>query len=154
MKAPYALPTVAFIATVWLGILIGVSFLATPVKFQAPSLSLPVALDVGRVTFALLAKVEWGLCAALLAAVLAARRTVWAGMAGVLAVLLAIQAFWLLPILDQRVGLIIAGQQVAPSHDHVFYIVSDAIKGLALLALCVLALRALASRDDGQEGNT
>ena len=51
-----------------LGLLIGVSFLATPVKFRAASLDLPVALDVGRVTFELFSKVELGFCAALLIA--------------------------------------------------------------------------------------
>src|SRR5690606_30735313 len=39
------------LAVLWTGLLLGVSFLATPVKFLAPSLSLPVALDVGRQTF-------------------------------------------------------------------------------------------------------
>src|SRR5690606_24993326 len=49
----------AFVAIFWLGLLCGISFLATPVKFQVASLDLPVALEVGKVTFALLAKVEW-----------------------------------------------------------------------------------------------
>jgi hypothetical protein len=35
----------------WAGLSAGVAFLATPAKFMAPSLSLPVALDVGRHTF-------------------------------------------------------------------------------------------------------
>ena len=36
-------------ATLWAGLLMGVSFVATPVKFLAPSLSLAVALDVDQV---------------------------------------------------------------------------------------------------------
>ena len=47
------------IAMLWLGQLIGVAFLATPAKFLAPGLSLPVALDVGRQTFYVFNKVEW-----------------------------------------------------------------------------------------------
>jgi len=43
------------LAWVWMGIVIGVSFLATPVKFTADSLTRPVALDVGRATFHALA---------------------------------------------------------------------------------------------------
>jgi len=49
-------------ALVWLGMLIGVSFLATPVKFVVKDLSLPVALQVGQATFGLFTNVEW-LCA-------------------------------------------------------------------------------------------
>ena len=48
------------LATFWAGIVIGVSFIATIAKFDAPSLTLPVALDVGRHTFAPLARIEWG----------------------------------------------------------------------------------------------
>jgi hypothetical protein len=39
------------LASAWAGFLVGLSFLAMPVKFMAPSLTLPVALDVGRQTF-------------------------------------------------------------------------------------------------------
>src|SRR5664280_976623 len=51
------------IAMLWLGLLIGFAFLATPTKFPAPSLSLPVSLDVGRQTFYAFNKVEWVLVA-------------------------------------------------------------------------------------------
>lgn len=43
---------------VWAGVVIGVSFLATPAKFLAPTLTLPVALYVGRHTFGVLRPVE------------------------------------------------------------------------------------------------
>jgi hypothetical protein len=35
----------------WAGMLLGVSFIATPAKFLAPSLPLAQALDVGRSSF-------------------------------------------------------------------------------------------------------
>ena len=59
------------LALVWMGIVIGVSFLATPVKFTADSLTRPVALDVGRATFHALAYLEWVLAALLVIAALA-----------------------------------------------------------------------------------
>ena len=65
----------AIIAMIWLGMLIGVSFLATPVKFVVADLSLPVALQVGQATFHLFAKVEWALTAALIGASALAWRT-------------------------------------------------------------------------------
>ena len=42
---------VTLLAWLWAGLVLGVSFVATPVKFLAPSLSLADALAVGRVTF-------------------------------------------------------------------------------------------------------
>jgi hypothetical protein len=49
------------LAWVWIGIVIGVSFLATPVKFTVESLTSPVALDVGRATFNALGYLELAL---------------------------------------------------------------------------------------------
>ncbi len=120
----------------WIGLLVGVSFLATPAKFLAPSLSLPVALDVGRHTFAIFSKAEW-LLAALLLVLLLGRRSGLAILGGILAaVLVAVEAAWLLPVLDQRVGLIIAGQQPPASNLHEAYI---AIEGVKLLSLGLVA---------------
>ena len=124
------------------------SFLATPVKFEAPSLDLPTALEVGRVTFSLLLKVEGGLCLLLLAADLlsAQSRALHIGASLALAAVLAAQALWLLPELDARVSQIIAGATVPASSHHLLYIAAESVKALALLGLSVEALWALASR--------
>ena len=52
---------IAAILFLWAGLLFGVSFVATPAKFLAPSLPMAQALDVGRWTFHVLALIEWGL---------------------------------------------------------------------------------------------
>lgn len=146
--------TFAFVAILWLGVLIGVSFLATPVKFQAPSLDLPVALEVGRVTFALLARTEWALCAGLVLAALALpgppRILRWGAVAG-LAAILVLQAVWLLPILDARVGQIIAGIPVASSSHHLLYIAAEALKALLLTGLGASTLAGLTDKVAGSE---
>ncbi|MGV6876734.1 hypothetical protein ACUSIJ_29215 [Pseudochelatococcus sp. B33] len=134
----------AFVAILWLGFLLGVSFLATPAKFLAPSLDLPTALDVGRVTFALFSKTEWLLCAGLVVIALLSpgpggRRIAVGGLAA----LLAAQTFWLLPVLDARVVRIIAGGAVAATNHHLIYVAADSAKALLLLALSVGALRTL-----------
>jgi len=131
-------------AVFWSGMLIGVSFLATPVKFLAPSLSLAVALDVGRHTFAAFSKVEWGLSLILLALLVAGLRERGAVViAGIVAVLVAVEALWLLPVLDQRVGMIMAGQTPPPSRLHMLYIVFETLKLLGLIAVAVIAARVL-----------
>src|SRR5699024_5442989 len=61
------------VALIWLGMLLGVSGLATPIKFQAVSLTLPVALDVGQTTFAAFNKMEWLLSVLLILAVMLSR---------------------------------------------------------------------------------
>lgn len=142
------------LALVWLGLVLGVSFLATPVKFMAPSLDLTVALDVGRHTFGVFNWVELAFLAALGAALLLARPHWLAGAAWLaLAILLLAQTFWMLPVLDARVGVYLAGNVPPPSNLHAIYIVADGIKALLQLGIGLAGLKAIArasreARDD------
>ena len=132
------------LALVWMGIVIGVSFLATPVKFTADSLTRPVALDVGRATFHALAYLEWVL-AALLAVLIwrttrqqsLGRRALTA--AAVVAIAVVVQSTWLQPELDERVTSIIAGIEPPPSHLHTVYGIVEVTKVAALGLLAAWA---------------
>lgn len=123
------------VALIWAGMLIGVSFLATPAKFEAPTLTLPVALDVGRHTFALLNPIE--IAGALLVAGLALldRRRWLLLPAGLGAAIVALQTLWLLPALDARVETIIAGGAVQGSPLHTLYIALELAKLAGLLLI-------------------
>ncbi len=135
---------ILIVAAIWFGMLLGVSFLATPAKFLAPSLSLLVALDVGRHTFAVFNTVEWLLSVVLAAAVLAGDRR-WLSISAIVVVifLVAAETFWLLPLLDQRVGMIIAGQWPSSSNLHNLYIAFEVAKLLALMAVALVMARKL-----------
>ena len=37
---------------VWLGLIIGISLIETPLKFQAPGMTIPLGLGIGRLVFA------------------------------------------------------------------------------------------------------
>src|SRR6187551_3253811 len=67
LPGPISMPFVdvayLLIPTLWIGMLVGVCFIAAPAKFRAPSLSIKVALDVGRTTFAAWNNKEWLLLA-------------------------------------------------------------------------------------------
>ena len=136
------------IPAVWLGLLIGVSFIATPIKFAAPTLELGPALDVGRVTFGLFSRVEWGLAAlSVITVASAGLPRLRAAAVAALVVMLALQALWLLPVLDDRVAAIIAGQYPPPSVHHTVYGAIEAAKACLLLALAVAGTwRAVAGR--------
>lgn len=62
-----ALLNPAWICFLWAGMTIGVTMIATPVRFTAESITRPVALDVGRVVFAALNKAELAALVILLA---------------------------------------------------------------------------------------
>jgi len=113
----------------WSGLIIGVSFLATPVKFKASLLSRPVAIEIGKVTFCLFNKVEWGVCMiAFIFTFLSERNGATWIFTHFLAVLLLIETFYLLPALRMRSDCVIAGEDIAPSKLHLFYITADALK--------------------------
>lgn len=132
------------IALVWAGMLIGVSFVATPIKFSAPSLTLPVALDVGRVTFHLFSRIEWALAATLLLASAAGTSYVRAALAVLLVALVTVQSAWLLPVLDARIAVVVAGATLPPSQHHTLYAIAEAVKLLLLAVAGSSSLSALA----------
>lgn len=121
---------------IWAGVALGVAFVATPAKFLAPSLSLPVALDVGRHTFAIYDRLELAMLAGLLGlGVWSQDRRRWYGLLLLPVAVVLAEALWLLPALDLRVSAILAGRPANNSSSlHTIYIAADAVKILALLA--------------------
>lgn len=131
------------LAFVWAGMVLGVSFLATPIKFRAASLTLPVALDVGRATFHAFQKVEWMLAGLLTAAVAHSQLngdglpTVDWAFFGIAIAIVLLQTFWLIPKLDVRVAATIAGEDLERSHLHTGFAALEALKVLALITIGV-----------------
>ena len=120
--------------TVWAGIVIGVSLIATPVKFQAPSLTLQTAVDIGRYTFRLLSRIEVGfLVAAIAAAAIARPRWITIAMLAAVAVEIILQRYWLLPVLDDRVEQLLSGRAPALSIHHTVYAVMEVAKAALLI---------------------
>ena len=131
------------VVLLWAGMVLGISFLESPVKFTAPTLTRAVGLDVGRHVFQAFNKVEiaWALAGVWLA--LAGRPGRRIAVPIALAVLfLLVQTFFLLPALDRRTGMIIAGQTPPPAPYHLLYIALEVGKLLALAGAGIL----LASR--------
>ena len=128
-----------FVCSLWAGIVVGVSLLATPVKFEAASLPLHVALEVGRYTFRALERFEWILAAVTLALAFQSRIKGWSLYAlGGVGLMMALQQAWLLPALDERVTLVLSGQTPPPSSLHWVFVVLESLK---ILFLIVVALR-------------
>lgn len=148
------------LAWVWMGVVIGVSFLATPVKFTADTITRPVALDVGRVTFQALGYLEWALTLALVLLVwrefASGRRPSNRALVavGVVALAVVLQAVWLVPALSDRVASIIAGVEPPPSQLHNIYGVTEVAKvaALGLLGLWAEPARSPRSPSSSSDG--
>ena len=131
---------IPIISLLWAGILLGTSFLATPAKFLAPSLSLSGALEIGKVTFTVLSWVEYGLFIALGVSLYFYMRSLTLKPIQVCALLILLtlvvfQQTWLLPELDIRTSLIIQGEQLASSNLHFIYVATELLKIIFLIVL-------------------
>ncbi len=123
-----------FVASLlWLGFVLAISFMEAPLKFQAPSVSLPIGLEVGRIVFGALNKVEWVLLMMIAVSLTISHHSKKGGalMLSLLTILL-IQTFYLLPVLDARAGDIINGIAVAENNMHFYYVGIEVVK-VALL---------------------
>jgi len=136
----------AWICLIWFGMTAGVSLLATPIRFSAPTITRVIALDVGQVVFAALSKAEFVALILLLIVVRVSdrARSLWAGC-GALALILFAQSLWLLPALSARTQQIIAGTEPAPSYVHGAYSILELSKLLLLLYLGFRSMQMLAA---------
>jgi hypothetical protein len=124
---------------VWFGMVAAISFMEAPLKFQAPGITIPLGLGIGRLIFSTLNKIEIVLAIVMLLSLLLNKaRTRFAPIAfGLIAVILLLETVWLLPLLDARATDVINGTAAPFSNLHLFYIVFDAIKLLLLFGLGV-----------------
>jgi hypothetical protein len=142
MKPNWRSAPIALYCACWAGIVVGVSFIATIAKFNAPSLTRPVALDVGAHTFAMLCRIEWGLYALLaLMIVVAGFGRLRVTLLVLLLAILLVDSFWIFPQLNARTALVIAGQPLPPSPLHSIAVASQSAKVLLLAFFAIAETR-------------
>lgn len=129
-----ALLNPAWACFLWAGMTVGVSMIATPMRFTARTITRPVALDVGRVVFAALNKAEIVALVLLLIVVRVGGRTQkWWSVCAVLALIVLAQGTWLIPELSARTDIVIAGGELPASYAHAVYSTLELVKiGLLL----------------------
>ncbi|MEV4128379.1 hypothetical protein [Nocardia sp. NPDC049707] len=124
----------------WLGMVLAISFLETPLKFRAPGITVPLGLGIGRLVFRALNIVEAVLAALLIVATLVVAPSgavrIWLGAA---AATLAVQILVVRPLLTRRSDRVLAGAQLPRSHAHYWYVGLEVAKVASLLGLAIAA---------------
>lgn len=122
---------------IWFGMVLAISFMEAPLKFQAPGITLPLGLGIGRLVFFALNKMEIVSALLLIFAFWRVRSNtkIETGLLGAVALILLVETVWLLPVLDARAQMVIAGNEPPFSNMHLVYIVLDGLKLLCLLTL-------------------
>ena len=131
------------VAFAWLGMVVAISFLETPLKFRAPGVSIPIGLGIGRLVFRALNTVEAVLAAVLVVTMVVGSLATTALVAGILVVgILAVQIGLVRPRLTKRSDRVLAGEDVPRSHAHLAFIVLECAKVVALIVTGVALLSA------------
>jgi len=134
----------AAVTFVWLGMVLAISFLETPLKFRAPDVTLRIGLGIGRIVFRALNIAEGVLAAALVAAIVAAVSPSdgVVAAASIAVLLLVIQVAIVRPRLSRRSDRILAGESAPRSRSHYVYVVLETLKVVALIITGSLLLAA------------
>lgn len=133
---------IAGVACVWLGMVLGISFLETPLKFRAPGVTTRIGLGIGRIVFRALNTAETVLAAAII--LTAATMTGVPGpvlvAVGVAVAVLVAQLGLIRPVLSRRSARVLAGETAPRSSAHLVYVAAELVKVAALVTAGVLAL--------------
>lgn len=114
-------------------------------KFQAPGITLELGLGIGKLIFGALNKVEWVLAAIILVSLFLSKESLLRGRNLLLIlsiIIVALQSFWLLPALFNRVEMHLEVQNTSMnSFVHYFYIAIEFLKVIFLTIFGISSLR-------------
>lgn len=141
-SATWAVAARIFIPALWLGLIIGISFIEAPLKFTAPGITIPLGLGIGRRVFFAMNMVEILFFAALLAG--SVRRGLdkaWGWGVGIAGLMLLLKTAAIRPGLSRRTDAVLAGNSDGGSLWHYAYIGVEFVLAIALVALLVMAVK-------------
>ena len=144
MKYQIKYPFIFAVSFFWLGLVIAVSFLETPLKFQVPGMTLPIALELGKTMFGISTNIQLGLMILVFFNFFlnASKLNKFIICTGVLlALILVLEKFWMLPILDARADVLATGKGLPPTPLHNYFIYAECIKVILLLSIGFLQLK-------------
>lgn len=132
------------VPSIWAGMIIAIDLIEAPLKFQAPGITIPLGLGIGRLVFTAMNAVEvvlFVLFAVALWRTSAPVRDRW--IAGALGMLLLVKIAVLRPLMAARTDAVIAGTGDPGSFVHFGYIGVDAVIGVLLLWIVIRQCRQL-----------
>jgi len=122
------------ITFIWVGMVLGISFIEAPLKFQAPGITLELGLGIGKLVFGALTKIEMFFALMLIAFLSLSQAKIRTWLLFVLPILIVvIDNVFLMPILGNRIDMIMNGTTPPVSYTHWWYVALEIIKLVSLL---------------------
>ena len=144
MNANFRQSTMIACLFTWIGFVCAISFLEAWLKFQAPGVTLPIGLGIGKLVFGALNKVEWAFALVTFFCITPLRKASFSPPSIPLALaisILVLQTAWLLPGLDASADRFIRHQPVTPSPLHIWFVCAEVIKVGSLLIAAISLLK-------------
>jgi len=144
---------ILLVPPIWLGLIIGISFIEAPLKFTAPGITIPLGLGIGRRVFLAMNIVEVILGILLLIALISMWRNhrrqelpnfgKMQRYSFIALILLLIKTAVIRPLLAVHTDQVLEGSFSGGSTTHYYYIGVEAVLFVVLLLLMVSAIRGL-----------
>ena len=120
---------------IWIGFICAISFMESWLKFLAPGITIPLGLGIGRLVFSVLNKVEWVMAAIVMVNLILMQKriirkrnfTYFSSL-----IILVVETFLLLPLMDARAQLRMSGVEVPSSNLHIWFVIAEMIKVICL----------------------
>lgn len=121
---------------IWGGAVMVISFMEAPLKFTAPNITVELGLGIGRIVFHALNKLELFFAFSIVLSFVFIEVKNWQRLVlGIIVFILLYETLILLPQLDERAELLLAGNPQPPSYHHWLYIILDFLKVVGLFFL-------------------
>ncbi len=146
MKIQIKYPLVFAISFFWFGLMLAISFLETPLKFQVPGMTLPIALELGKIMFGVSTNIQLGLMILIFLNFIFNAKQLSKVMllsSILLALILGLEKFWMLPILDARADILASGKGLPPTPLHDYFIYAEVAKLVLIVFLGIIQIRTI-----------
>ena len=134
------------ITLIWVGMVLAISFMEAPLKFQSELVDTRIGVSIGRIVFTALNRVEVIFLTIFTILTLVSGNFKRSYLLHILIGIIGIQTFLLLPFLDDRALQIIQQQPVEDSILHINYVLLEIIKVIVLLWISVYNIKKQANR--------
>lgn len=122
----------------WAGFVSSISFMEAWLKFRIEGVTVNVGLRIGKRIFNALNRMEWvflSIFTTFLILHFNIINTTISILTTLIFVILALQTFYLLPRLEKRIDLILAGENIPRSKHHIYFIAAELLKVSILFGL-------------------
>lgn len=146
VKHPVALVAVF----TWLGLVVGIAFMASWLKYRAFGVSLPVGTSIDMKLLPALLRVEWVLAVAVIAdLVLGKSSLTMFALVALPLLILAVQTLWLQPAMTAEALLVFHGQSNGAADLRTAHTAVEVVKVTALASLGIAQFSRISTRAGG-----